>query len=64
MTDEVTRAVVWLIEEQGYNVTISGDRVTATALASDERYVVRGSPSTYDAVCELARLVRIELDDG
>lgn len=62
MTENLTKSVLWLIERNGYTVTMLPGRVIATN-AEGETYVVTGS-DPYTLACELAENIGVELADG
>jgi len=62
VADPVVPSVVGLIEQSGYAVTTSSDRIIATG-TEGETHVVTGSDSLAMA-CELAEQLGVELDDG
>lgn len=64
--DPPAEAVVWLLRQNGYRVDIEpdGKSYRATASHATEPSQVATAPEPYAAICRLAELCGIELEDG
>ena len=63
VTDPTTRVVIETIRASGYALQVNSHAVTAIHKCTGEQFVVSGK-TLYDAACELATQVGIELEDG
>ena len=63
--DATTRVILETIGGLDYVVHIEHRRgvYVVSAVGDDERFIVRG-PDSYQAACELAQAVGIDLEDG